>query len=74
MSPSKYSLLSSDGNGFQANISLATGLLICGENLKKAWYGKGCFSSSRQFGSDISGHVPSVDGVCLSVCQLIAKG
>ena len=75
MSPSRYSLLCSDGNGFEANnISLAAGLLICGEKLKKAQYDKGYFSGTRQFGNDTSGHVPSVPEVCLSICQLIAKG
>lgn len=74
MSPSMYSLLSSDGNGFEADISLPTGLLICGEKLKKARYGKGYFSGTRQFVSDTCGHAPSLPGVCLSVCQLIAKG
>lgn len=72
--PGRYSLLSSDGNGFEANnASLATGLLICGDKLKKAGYDKGYFSCTRQFGSDTSGHVPSVPGVCPSICQLPAK-
>lgn len=64
MSPSRSSLLSSDGNSFEANnISLATRILICGEELKKAWCNKGYFSGTRQFGSDTSGHVTPVPRV-----------
>lgn len=71
MSPGRSTLLSSGGNSYEANdISLATGILICGEKFNKAWYDKGYFSVTRQFGSDTSGHLTQ----SLSAgCQLISK-